>query len=42
MSTMSLVFCGVLALVMGFLTQQTIEALVNTCLTFLPFNVRTV
>jgi len=41
-STGSLVFCGALAVLMGFLAQQTIETLVNTALTILPFNVKTV
>jgi hypothetical protein len=35
-------FASLLALLCGFLAQQTVEALVNTCLVFLPFKVQTV
>jgi hypothetical protein len=42
MSSTSLIFGGLLALLMGFLAQQTMETLINTCLTVLPFNVKTV
>jgi hypothetical protein len=36
------VFCIALAVLCGFLAQQTIETLLNTYLTVLPFNIRTV
>jgi len=42
MSTTSLIFCGILALTLGFLAQQTVESLINTGLVLMPFNVRTV
>ncbi len=42
MSTTSLIFCGILALTMGFLAQQTVESLINAGLVLMPFNVRTV
>jgi hypothetical protein len=42
MSTSSLVFCGLLALTMGFLAQQTMESLINSALVLVPFNIRTV
>jgi hypothetical protein len=42
MSWGSLVFCGALAVLMGFLAQQTMESLVNLALAFLPFNIKTV
>ena len=42
MATSSLIFCSLLALLCGFLAQQTIEALMNTALTLLPFNLKTV
>ena len=33
---------SLLAVLCGFLAQQTVETLVNTCLVFLPFKVQTV
>jgi hypothetical protein len=42
MSTGSLIFCSLLAVACGFLMQQVVETLVNTCLTVLPFDVKTV
>jgi hypothetical protein len=36
------VFCIALAVLCGFLAQQTVETLINTYLTVLPFNIRTV
>ncbi|KLL04233.1 MAG: hypothetical protein MRECE_2c142 [Mycoplasmataceae bacterium CE_OT135] len=42
MSTGSLIFCSALALLCGFLIQQTVETLINTSLTLLPFNIKTV
>jgi len=42
MSTGSLIFCGVLALLMGFLAQQTVETLMNSALVLLPFNIKTI
>ena len=35
-------FMSLLAILCGFLAQQTVETLVNTCLVFLPFKVQTV
>jgi len=34
--------CIGLAVLCGFLAQQTVETLLNTYLTILPFNIRTV
>lgn len=42
MLTSTLLFCSGLAVLMGFLTQQTIETLVNAYLILMPFNIRTV
>ena len=42
MSTTALIFCGILALTLGFLAQQTVESLINTGLVLMPFNIRTV
>jgi len=42
MSTGSLLFCSALAVLGGFLIQQTLETLLNTSLTLLPFNIKTV
>ena len=42
MSTGSLLFTSALAILCGFLAQQTVETLVNTCLTVLPFKIQTV
>jgi len=41
MSTTSLLFTSALAVLCGFLAQQTVETLVNTALTLLPFDIRT-
>jgi hypothetical protein len=35
-------FCAALAVLCGFLAHQTVETLLNTTLTVLPFNIRTV
>lgn len=35
-------FCAALAVLMGFFAQQGAETLINTSLTLLPFNIRTV
>ena len=32
--------CAALAVLMGFLAQQSVEVFVNTSLTLLPFNIR--
>ncbi|RHZ36421.1 hypothetical protein GvMRE_I1g733 [endosymbiont GvMRE of Glomus versiforme] len=42
MSTGSLIFCSLLAVACGFLIQQTVETLLNTSLTLLPFKIQTV
>ena len=42
MSTGSLIFCSALAVLCGFLAQQTVETLLNTSLTLLPFKIQTV
>ncbi|CAI2178371.1 2458_t:CDS:2 [Funneliformis geosporum] len=42
MSTPTLLICSALAVFCGFLAHQTVETLLNTCLTFLPLNIRTV
>ena len=42
MSTGTIIFCSALALVCGFLAQQSIQTLINTYLTLLPFNIKTV
>jgi len=42
MSTTALIFCGALALTLGFLAQQTVESLINTGLVLMPFNIKTV
>ncbi len=38
----SFLFTSLLAVLCGFLAQQTVETLVNTCLVLLPFKVQTV
>jgi len=38
----SFIFMSLLALLCGFLAQQTVETLVNTALTVLPFKIQTV
>jgi hypothetical protein len=42
MSTKTLIFTSLLAVLGGFLLQQTAETLLNTYLTLLPFNIRTI
>jgi hypothetical protein len=42
MSAPTLLICSVLAAFAGFLVHQTVETLVNTALTFLPLNIKTV
>ena len=41
-STSTLILVSLLAVTCGFLLQQTAETLINTYLTLLPFNIRTV
>jgi len=36
------ILCMLLAVLCGFLAQQSVETLINTSLTLLPFNIRTV
>lgn len=38
----SFLLMSALAILCGFLVQQTMETLVNTCLTILPFKIQTV
>jgi len=42
MSGKTTLFCMALAILCGFLAQQSIETLINTSLTLFPFNIRTV
>ncbi|WP_322632083.1 hypothetical protein [endosymbiont DhMRE of Dentiscutata heterogama] len=42
MSIIPFLITSALAVLCGILVQQTIETLINTSLTLLPFNVRTV
>jgi len=42
MSTVPFLICSALAVFCGVLVQQAIETLINTSLTLLPFNIRTV
>jgi len=42
MSGTTFLFCAALAVLMGFLAHQTVETLLNTTLTLLPFNIKTV
>jgi hypothetical protein len=41
MTTTTLIICSSFAVLMGFLTQQTIETLINAYLILMPFNIRT-
>jgi len=42
MSGTTLIICSALAVFAGFLAHQAVETLLNTALTFLPLNIRTV
>jgi hypothetical protein len=42
MSGKTFLFCAALAVLMGFLAQQATETFINTLLTLLPFNIRTI
>jgi hypothetical protein len=42
MSSVTLLICSALAIFCGFLAHQAVETLLNTALTFLPLNIRTV
>jgi len=42
MSAPTLIICSALAVFCGFLVHQSVETLINTALTFLPLNIRTV
>ena len=42
MKAPTLLICSALAVLCGILAQQAIETFVNTSLTLLPFNIRTV
>jgi hypothetical protein len=42
MATGTFILCSILAIGCGFLIQQSVETLINTSLTLLPFNIKTV
>lgn len=42
MSTPSFIFVSLLALVIGYLAQQSVEILVNIALAVMPFNIKTI
>jgi hypothetical protein len=42
MTNGNFLLCSLLAVAIGFMAQQSVETLINTSLTLLPFNIKTV